>query len=132
MKKRILDAYGLMVYLEKEPGFEKVISFFIEAADNDTPLLMTSVNYGEVYYIILRECGQERVNEIEKIIQILPVTIVDVDIQIAREAAQFKAVKKLSYADCFAAALAKLYKGEVITGDREFKLLEDEIKIAWI
>ena len=132
MKKRVLDAHGLLVFLEKEPGFEKVKSFFIEAVENDNPLLMTSVNFGEVYYIILRECGQERANEVEKIIQTLPVEIVDVDIQIAREAAQFKAAKKISYADCFAAALAKIIKGEVITGDKEFKLLEDEIRIAWL
>ena len=113
----------LLVFLEKEPGFEKVKSFFVEAIENDNPILMTTVNFGEVYYIILRECGQERANEVEKIIQTLPIEIVDVDIQIAREAAQFKAIKKISYADCFAAALAKLNRGEVITGDKEFKLL---------
>jgi ribonuclease VapC len=52
--------------------------------------------------------------------------------QLAREAARFKAAHKISYADCFAAALAKLHKGEVITGDKEFKVLEDEVKILWI
>ena len=93
---------------------------------------MTSVNFGEVYYIVLRECGQEKADEIEKIIQTLPVEIVDVDIKLARDAARFKAVKKISYADCFAAALAKLHKGVLITGDKEFKVLDDEIKIAWL
>ncbi len=52
--------------------------------------------------------------------------------QLAREAARFKAAHKISYADCFAAALAKLHKGEVITGDKEFKTVEGEIKIAWL
>lgn len=131
--KRILDAHGLMVFLEKEAGFEKVKSFFVDAVEKDNYLLMSSVNFGEVYYIVLRECGQERADGIEKIIKTLPISIVDVDIQIAREAARFKAAaKKISYADCFAAALAKLHKGEVITGDKEFKSLEQEVKIAWI
>jgi len=129
---RILDAYGLLVFLEKEAGFEKVRSIFVNAVEKDNNLLMTSVNYGEVYYIILRECGQEKLNEIEKIITTLPIDIINVDIQLAREAARFKATKKISYADCFAAALAKLHKGEVITGDKEFKTLEDEVKILWI
>jgi len=129
---RILDAYGLLVFLEKEVGFEKVRSIFVNAVEKDNNLLMTSVNYGEVYYIILRECGQEKLNEIEKIITTLPIDIINVDIQLAREAARFKATKKISYADCFAAALAKLHKGEVITGDKEFKTLEDEVKILWI
>ncbi|MBE3093132.1 MAG: type II toxin-antitoxin system VapC family toxin [Actinobacteria bacterium] len=129
---RILDAYGLLVFLEKEVGFEKVRSIFVNAVEKDNNLLMTSVNYGEVYYIILRECGQEKLNEIEKIITTLPIDIINVDIQLAREAARFKVTKKISYADCFAAALAKLHKGEVITGDKEFKTLEDEVKILWI
>jgi predicted nucleic acid-binding protein len=38
-----------------------------------------------------------------------------------KHAARVKAKHKISYADCFAAALAKIRKGEVITGDREFK-----------
>jgi len=62
----------------------------------------------------------------------LPIEIIDVDIQLAREAARLKAYHKISYADCFAAALAKLHKGEVITGDKEFKAVENEIKIVWL
>lgn len=130
--RKILDAHGLLVFLEKEDGFEKVESFFLSAVEKDEHLLMSSVNFGEVYYIVLRECGKEKVCQIENIINALPVEIIDVDIDIAREAACFKAVKKVSYADCFAAALAKKYKGEVITGDKEFKALENEVKISWI
>lgn len=129
---RVLDAHGLLVFLEKEPGFEKVESFFVTAVEKDNYLLMSSVNFGEVYYIVLRECGEEKANEIEKIIKTLPIKIVDVDMQLAKVAGRFKALHKLSYADCFAAALAKLHKGEVISGDREFKALEDEVKIAWL
>ncbi len=129
---RVLDAHGLLVFLEKEPGFEKVESFFVNAVEKDKSLLMTSVNFGEVYYIVLRECGQEKAHEIEKIIVTLPIDIIDVDLQLAKEAARIKATKKISYADCFAAALAKLHKGELVTGDKEFKAIENEVKIAWI
>jgi len=129
---RILDAHALMLYLEKEPGHEKVASLFVSTVDKDERLLMTSVNYGEIYYIILRECSQEKINEIESIIRTLPIEIIDVDIHLAREAARFKAAKKISYADCFAAALTKIRKGELITGDKEFKIIDHEIKILWI
>ena len=129
---RVLDAHGLLIFLEKEAGYEKVKQFFVAAIEKDKYLLMTSVNFGEVYYIVLRECGAEKTHEIEKIIRTLPIEVIDVDMHLAREAARFKAAHKISYADCFAAALAKLYQGEVITGDKEFKLLENEVKIAWI
>ncbi|MEK7849835.1 MAG: type II toxin-antitoxin system VapC family toxin [Candidatus Omnitrophota bacterium] len=129
---RILDAHGLLVFLEKEAGFEKIEAAFVEAAQKDSPLLMVSVNYGEVYYIVLRECGAKKVSEIENLIKTLPIEIVDVDILLAREAGRLKAGYKMSYADCFAAALAKLRKAEVLTGDKEFKAIEHEVKIAWI
>ena len=129
---RVIDAHGLLVFLEKEAGFEKVEQFFVTAVEKDNYLLMTSVNFGEVYYIILRECGQEKAHEIEKIIRTLPIDIIDVDLNLAREAARFKATKKISYADCFAAALAKIRRGELVTGDREFEFLENEIRIFWI
>ena len=129
---KVLDAHGLMVFLEKEAGYDKVAQSFVTAVEKDKCLLMASVNFGEVYYIVLRECGQDKAREIEKIIRSLPIEIIDVDIQLAREAARFKANHKISYADCFAAALAKLNKGEIITGDKEFKTLENEVKIIWL
>lgn len=129
---RVLDGYGLMVFLEKEPGFEKVESMLITAVEKNSRLLMTSVNFGEVYYVILRECGQKKADEIEKIMHTLPIEIVNVDMQLTREAARLKATRKISYSDCFAAALAKLRKGELITGDKDFRVLENEVKINWI
>src|SRR3989338_6774425 len=96
---RVIDAHALLVFLEKEPGFEKVESFFITAVEKDNYLLMASVNFGEVYYIVLRECGEEKAKEIERIIKTLPIEIVDVDIELAKEAGRFKALHKLSYAD---------------------------------
>lgn len=129
---RVIDAHGLLVFLEKEAGYEKVGQSFVAAVEKDKYLLMSSVSFGEVYYIVLRECGQDKAHEIEKVIRTLPIEIIDVDVHLAREAASFKAAHKISYADCFAAALAKLHKGEVITGDKEFKSVENEIKIAWL
>jgi len=130
--KRVVDSYALLAFFEKEPGFEKVESALITANEKDQNLLMSVLNFGEVYYIVLREYGLAKAIEIEKIIQTLPIDIVDVDVTLTKEAAQYKAFKNLSYADCFAAALAKTNKAELITGDKEFQEVETEIKIIWI
>ncbi|MEW6202652.1 MAG: PIN domain-containing protein, partial [bacterium] len=92
---KILDAHPLLVFLEREEGYDKVKSYFINAAQIDNNLLMTSVNYGEVYYIVLRRYGQEIANGIEKIIKGLPIEIVNVDLQLAIEAAKLKATIKI-------------------------------------
>jgi hypothetical protein len=54
-------------------------------------------------------------------------------LELVRQAAVFKATKKMSYADCFAAALAKTKNAELVTGDPEFKVTEGELrKIRWL
>jgi predicted nucleic acid-binding protein len=62
----------------------------------------------------------------------LPIQLVIADLELAKQAAIFKSSKKMSYADCFAAALAKHRRVELITGDKEFKQVEGEIKILWM
>ena len=77
----------------------------------------------------LRPDGGEGAGNRGYAIEIVPV---ESDLVLARQAARFKASKKLSYADCFAAVLAKVRKAELITGDSEFKQVESEIRIAWL
>jgi predicted nucleic acid-binding protein len=46
-------------------------------------------------------------------------------------AGELKVVKKMSLADCFAAALAKRENAEIYTRDPEFKTVAREIKLVW-
>jgi predicted nucleic acid-binding protein len=129
---KVLDSWALLCYLEQEPGYEKIIELFEEAVESSKPLFMCIVNWGEVYYQVARRFGEQRVQEIEKLIQTLPITLVEADKELIREAARIKATKKMAYADCFAVALARLKKAELYTGDPEFKAVEKEIKVVWL
>lgn len=129
---RVLDSYSLIAYLENEDGAEKMIEVFRVARDSGRTLFLSVVNWGEVYYITLREAGRERAEAVAQLISTLPIQIISVDLELTQQAAEFKAIKKMSYGDCFAAALAKLRKAELVTGDEEFKQVEGEVKILWI
>ena len=129
---RVLDSYSLIAYIEGEEGAEKMIEIFRVARDSGRPLLLCTVNWGEVYYITLREAGRDKAEEVAHLISTLPIQIIPADLDLAKEAAELKAVKKMSYADCFAAALAKMRKAELVTGDIEFRQVETEVKIQWI
>jgi len=129
---RVLDSHSLIVYLEKESGVDQMIELFQVARDSGKELLLSVVNWGEVYYITLREAGRERAEAVAQLISTLPIQIIPVDLELTKQAAEFKAIKKMSYGDCFAAALAKLRKAELVTGDEEFKQVEGEVKILWI
>lgn len=43
-----------------------------------------------------------------------------------------KALKKLSLADCFAAALAKQKKAGLYMGDPDFRSVEKDVKVVWL
>ncbi len=129
---RILDSYSLIAYFEGETGKEKMIDVLRSARDSNLPALLSVVNWGEVFYIHLREMGREHAERTLNHIATLPIHITPVDKEMAKQAAEFKASKKMSYANCFAAALAKLHKAELVTGDREFRQVEDEVKILWL
>ena len=129
---RVLDSYSLLAYFEGEAGKEKMIEVLRTARDSGRPLLLSVINWGEVFYITLREAGRERADQLAHLISTLPVEIIPADLELTRLAAEFKANNKMSYADSFAAALAKLRKAELVTGDKEFKQVEGQIKIMWL
>lgn len=129
---KVLDSYALLAFLEKESGYEIVKDALAEALEKDNFLLMTAVNAGEIYYIVARELGTCKAEEIWEVIRTLPVEIIEVDAELAREAAKFKARFSISYADCFVAALARIKKAEIITGDKEFEKISGEVNIKWI
>ena len=129
---RVLDSYSLIAYIEGEAGKD--------ADDRDFPLgerlrktcLLSVVNWGEVYYITLREAGQQRADRVSHLISTLPIHVVPADLELAKQAAIFKSSKKMSYADCFAAALAKHRRVELVTGDKELRQVESEVKVLWL
>lgn len=135
MSTKVLDSWALIAFFEDEPAAEHVERLLVRAESGTHRLLLGVVNWGEIYYNTMRELSREAAERQTKEIAGLPIEIVGVDgdnLDLARQAAIYKATKKLSYADAFAAALARLTHAELVTGDSEFKEVEDEIKIDWL
>ena len=132
MKPIVLDSYALIAYLNKEEGYSVVSEIFEKCVDSDEHAFMCVVNIGEVYYHALRVGGEQKATLVLEIVKALPIDIVEANISLTLQAAEYKAFNKISYADAYAAALAKIKKASLITGDKEFKSLENEIKITWI
>jgi predicted nucleic acid-binding protein len=132
----VLDAHALMVLFNDEPGADEVERILLKAESGTLKLLMSVVNWGEIYYSILRGVSQEMADSKAHEIAGMRIELVPVDaddLELVRQAALFKATKKMSYADCFAAALAKTRNAELVTGDPEFKIIERELKkIRWL
>ncbi len=131
-KAYVLDSWAVIAYLEDEPAGERVEELIASAHEEKIPIYMSVVNVGEVWYTIAREISEDEANASVKALGDLRIQFENVDWEISKEAARLKSKNKMSYADAFAAALAKQKKAELATGDKEFKPLEGEIKIAWL
>lgn len=134
MATKVLDSWALIAFFEDEPPADAVEKLLQQAAAEKHKLLMCVVNWGEIYYNTMRAVSQEAAEQKGREIATLPIEIVGVDddLALARQAAIFKAKHKMAYADCFAAALAKIKNAEIVTGDPEFKEIEKEVKVSWL
>ncbi len=131
-KAIVLDSWAVLAYLEDEGPSQKVADLIADAHDNDIPLCMSIVNVGEVWYILAREISEAEADNAISNLHRLGIEFKDADWKLTRQAGLFKSRYKMSYADCFAAALAKQENAELVTGDREFIHVERDIRVRWL
>ena len=127
----MLDSWALLAYFQDEPSADAVEGLLLPGPKQPR-LLMTVVNAGEVWYSYARRVSEETAHERIDQIKMAGIKLIDADWKLTREAARYKSRHPIAYADCFAAALAKRERARLVTGDPEFKMLENEISIMWI
>lgn len=132
MEKIVLDAHAATVFFLNEPGAGEVEKILKDARAGNIPVLINAVNLGEVFYAIRRKIGTDEAMKACEVLESMRVNIVSADKEISILAGSLKNEKKMSYADCFAAATALMFEASLVTGDKEFKEVEKEIKILWI
>ncbi len=120
-RRYVLDANALIAFLEARRGSaEKVRHLLGEAARQDLPLLMSAVNWGEVFYTEWRYRGEAKAREAEASLLELPIAVIAVDRERASRAGALKQRHSLGYADAFAAELAIERGAWLVTADPEF------------
>ena len=128
----VLDSFAVLALLEGEEGGEEVLELMRRGERGEVRLMMTWVNVGEVAYIVERRRGKGEVYQVLAALEVGPVEVVEVGRDLALRAGEVKARHAIAYADAFAAALAMREGGEVVTGDPEFRELEEEVGIRWL
>jgi predicted nucleic acid-binding protein len=128
----VFDASALFGFLQEKASANKVNELLKEALHGRADILMSAVNYGEVYGSILREHGPERAVATINAVQPLPIRLIDATPQRAFRAAEVKAKYKLHYVDSFAAALAIEYKATLVTSDSDFRRLGHGFPMVWL
>ncbi len=125
----VLDSYALLAHIREEQSWARVEELFTDARSGDCQLQMCVINMAEVQYQIIRENYQ--VGHILAAVEALPVQLSSAD-ELVPAVTMLKAVYSVSLADCFAVALALKLDCPVVTGDPEFRKLEELIAVEWL
>ena len=132
-QKRLLDSFALLAYLNKERNFQKVQKILSEAHRSGRPVLMNEINVGETFYILYRKRNREDAEFfLDTVLPALPIRVLPNSFEDVISAARLKAEHPLSYADCFAAVTAKRENALIMTGDPEFRTIENFVEIQWL
>jgi predicted nucleic acid-binding protein len=93
------------------------------------PLLLSAVNWGEVFYIAWRQHGEHQAREAEGKLRQLPISVIAADLDRATRAAALKQKHNLGYADAFAAELAIERAAWLVTADSEFSKIGKALSV---
>lgn len=135
LNSMVLDSFALIGYLENEGFSARIENFLNQARQGKIRIYLHAIHLGEVYYITLREQGQDLADLAYARIKAFPLQYINIiDEKLLRTAAGLKAIYPISYADSFAASLAVIKHADLLTGDPEFKKLEkkEKISIEWL
>lgn len=110
----VLDSWAVLRLLE---GREPVASRVQHVLDHERSV-MSWINVGEVFYIVMREQGPEEAEAVVRDLRPLLRLEMPTEQRVIR-AARIKADNSLAYADAFAAATALAYDARLLTGDPE-------------
>jgi ribonuclease VapC len=128
----LLDSFALLAFLNDEAGRTRVQEILALAEGRKCRVVMCLVNLGEVLYITERERGLAMAQSVLALAERLPLELLEASRDLVLDAAHIKAHHPLSYADAFAAAAAMRENAMVVTGDPEFKSVEELIKVEWL
>ena len=119
----VLDACALLRLAQDEPGAEQIEEILRTAQAGECRVLLHQINLGEVVYRIGKGFGWTVAERKQAEISLLPIETVAFSNDIFWAAVKLKAHYPMSYADCFAAALAIQQKAVLLTSDPEFNVL---------
>jgi predicted nucleic acid-binding protein len=131
-KTYVLDANAILNLVEDAGGAERVERLCQEARIGTALLSISVANWGEVFYYLWQRHGEEGARRTIGNLSRLPIDLVAVDLPQVLKAGEIKAVHKIPYVDCLAAALAEAHQAILVTSDQDFEKLGRRVQVLWL
>lgn len=128
----VFDSFAILSFLKGEPGSDRVKEYLLKVEGKQVAAYISAVNLCEVYYVVVREKGNQQAEILITSLRDWGLNVVPADEDLAKKAGWLKAQYPLSLADAFAAATSEKLGAYLLTGDSEFQKLEGKIEIEWL
>ena len=132
MNNYLLDSFALLRFIQKEPGNEPVKAILSDSQSGKACAMLNVINMGEIIYTVQRRFGLQHKLDVVMNISRLGIVILPATNDLVFRAAELKARFAMSYADTFAVASAIEHDATLVTGDPEFRQVENLVRILWI
>jgi predicted nucleic acid-binding protein len=136
MEHYVLDSSAVIAYFKDEAGAEKVETCLNEATISSCIIFMHNASVAEIYYDSLYGGSEQDADVVLKTLASYPITFIEtISSDLIKQIGYFKTNYKISFADSFVLASAKLIDAKVLTSDHhEFDVIEKsgDIMFEWI
>jgi predicted nucleic acid-binding protein len=130
--RTVIDSFALISFLFGEAGAPRVQEVLEEVARKGQKALFSIISLGEVAYIIERREGLAAAQAALSAIESLPLELAVADRSAVLASAHVKAHNPISYADAFVVAVSLAQNAIILTGDPEFKSVEELVTVEWL
>lgn len=121
----VLDTSAVVAFLADEPGAQDVGKYRLVSG---IPFIALT----ELYYLVSSRKGKEEADHIYGLVKSWALPILMPDEKIILAAGRLKFQYRLGIADSYIAAFAWASKKHLLSKDKDFSVLQDEIKIHWV
>ena len=128
-KKYVLDSSAIMAFLEEEAGADTVEELLEQSQIKQITVYVSFVTFTEIFYISIQEQGERIASERLKRIESMPICRRESNPELTKLAGEMKAKYRISLADTFIAALAKMEDAILVHKDPEFESMENQIEM---
>ena len=125
----VLDTSAIFTFTDQEDGSKQVERLLNTAQLQKCRVEACSISLMELYYVTLRERGEDEAARLIGLIKSWPVAWIYPDEKTLLLAGKLKAFYRLSVADALIVAVAKLHNAKLVHKDPELDSLANEVTI---
>ena len=125
----VLDTTAILTFTDQEKGAEEVERILTEARSGRYRLEACAISLMELYYIAMRQSGENQATHMVALIKSWPLNWVYPDEKLLLQAGRLKASFRLSVADALIAAVAKLHEAILVHKDPKFEAMAGYIRL---